>query len=330
MSNISITERCNRECSYCFAAEVMKSAPRAEAFMSMGEFDDVLDFLDRSKTRLVTLLGGEPTIHPKFCEMVDRAIERGFSVQVLSGGLIPERVMRKLEASNDELHVMLNVAPPGQFSENERKKQAAVMRRLGPKVALGLNIDSPALDLDFLLDWVETYRLERIVRLGLAHPIEGGANAFLHAKDYPAVGRRVAEFAFKARDAHVHIEFDCGWVPCMFPEGVMDELGITPDQVGLRCNPILDILPGRNVISCYPLAQVARETLPSGNDSRWLSERFGQLLDSYRPMMLYRKCATCDWLARGECTGGCIAGSMRRMQSTTAPSRLTQLQMAKR
>jgi radical SAM protein with 4Fe4S-binding SPASM domain len=303
----------------------MRDTPQTAVFMTMEEFEESLDFLERSGVEYVSLLGGEPTIHPQFAEMTDRAIARGFHVLVLSGGLIPERIMKKLEAiSKDKISVMMNIAPPGgEFSRREQERQKEVMVRLGSKVVLGLNIDSPRLSLEFLLHWINEYQLARTVRLGLAHPIVGGNNAYLAPRDYSAVGRRVANFAFLARDADVRIEFDCGWVPCMFPDGTLEDLGIGPQQVGLRCNPILDILPGGQVISCYPLAALARETLPAEHDGAWLSDSFNERLGSYRPMMLFRECATCAWRQRGECTGGCIANAMRRMQS---PVQITRIQ----
>jgi hypothetical protein len=295
----------------------MRTTPGTEAFMTWADFEESLDFLARSGVSEATLLGGEPTLHPRFCDMVDRALERGFSVLVLSGGIIPEKSLRHIErAPAGQVAVMLNVVPPGDsFSQRERDKQAEVMRRIGPQVALGLNIDHPATPLDFLLEWIAEYNLERAVRLGLAHPIVDGHNTFLHPRDYPAVGRRVAEFALRARAASVHLEFDCGWVPCMFPEGALAELGLTPREVGLRCNPILDVLPGRQTISCYPLAAIAREALPVSQDGAWLAQKFTERIAPYRPMMLYRHCSSCDWLARGECTGGCVAGSMRRLRT---------------
>ena len=318
MSNISITQRCNRGCSYCFAEEMMKSATGPNAFMSLDEFEQSLNFLERSGVHVATLLGGEPSIHPLFREMTDYALARGFRVLVLSGGIIPEKVLQYLQrAETGKVAVMLNVIPPGHaFSQSERLKQEETMRRLGPKLVLGLNIDCPKTPLDFMLDFIEEFRLERTIRLGLAHPTVGGHTTFLHPRDYPAIGRRVAEFAVRAREASVHIEFDCGWVPCMFPEGSMSELGITPQQVGLRCSPIVDILPGKQTISCYPLASVAREPLPDTKDGAWVAGRFTERLAPYRPIMLYRKCVSCNWLARGECLGGCIAGSMRRLRTS--------------
>jgi len=285
--------------------------------MSWEEFSAALDFLERSGVSEATLLGGEPTIHPQFREMVDYALGRGFSVLVLTGGIIPEHSLQYLElASAERVGVMLNVVPPGpQFNQREQVKQAEALRRLNKKVALGLNIDAPDTPLDFLLEWIEQYGLDRVVRLGLAHPIADGHNTFLAARDYPAVGRRVASFARRAREQGVHIEYDCGWVPCMFPPGELAELEITPKQVGLRCNPILDILPGGQAISCYPLASIAREAMDHHQDGSMLAEHFTRQIAPFRPLKLYKHCDSCQWLRRGECTGGCVAGSMQRLRS---------------
>lgn len=288
--------------------------------MTLDEFQQSLDFLGRSGVKDATLLGGEPTIHPNFCEMVDLALSQDFRVLVLSGGVIPEKVLHHLEQTDPgRVSMMLNVIPPVEgYSQRDRDCQSEVMRRFGSRLALGINIDSPTVPLDFLLDYIAEYSLEPIVRMGLAHPIAGGMNSHLHPRDYPAVGRQVADFAFRAQDAGVHLEFDCGWVPCMFPDGALESLGITPHQIGLRCNPIIDILPGLQTISCYPLASVAKAPLPVTEDGPWLADHYTTALESHRPLMLYRHCTSCDWLARGECVGGCIAGSMKRLRSANS------------
>jgi hypothetical protein len=179
---------------------------------------------------------------------------------------------------------------------------------------LALNIDATTTPLDFLLELIEVHGLARAVRLGLAHPVIDGKSTFLHPSRYPAVGRRVAEFARRARLAAVGVLFDCGWVPCMFPPGSLEQLGITADEVGRRCNPIIDILPGNQTISCYPLAALAREPVPSGENATWLADRFTSRLAPYRPLTLYAHCASCDWYRRGDCVGGCIAGAARRLE----------------
>src|SRR4051812_18340244 len=97
MANLSITAKCNRDCSYCFALETLDALHLSEQAMSWDVFERSLDFLERSGMDEARLLGGEPTIHPDFPRMLERALERGFRVLVFSGGLIPEAALKQLE-----------------------------------------------------------------------------------------------------------------------------------------------------------------------------------------------------------------------------------------
>ncbi|MEZ5397868.1 MAG: radical SAM protein [Bryobacterales bacterium] len=316
MANISIASRCNRDCSYCFAMETLDHVDEASSFMSIETFRKTLDFLIRSQINEARLLGGEPTIHPRFSEFVDLALDCGMTVTIFSGGLIPNKVLEKLESiPTEQIGVLVNVIPPSEPTPTARDRQAEVFRRLGQRIVLGLNIDSPSVDLWFLLDLIAEYNLAPSIRLGLAHPILGGTNRYLHPRQYPEVGRRVAAFGLEALARGVQLGFDCGWVPCMFPDGALETLGKGPDEVGLRCNPIIDILPNGQTISCYPLANHSQQSLPMTHDAFWLRSEFIDEQKSDRAVMLYKECAACEWRARGECTGGCLAGSMRRLRS---------------
>jgi radical SAM protein with 4Fe4S-binding SPASM domain len=314
MANISLTATCNRACSFCFAEDAMAAQDGHSRYLAAERFDAALDFVERSGIREARLLGGEPTIHPLFTEFVDRVMARHMRLAVFSGGLIPEKALRRLEdIPVERLTLLLNVIAPG-GDPRQIGRQEDVLRRLGGRVVLGVTIESPAVDLDFLLEMIERFDLARGVRLGLAHPSVGGANAYLHPRHYPEVGRRVAAFGRRARDRGVALEFDCGWVPCMFPPGALDELAKTKNDVGLRCNPILDLLPDGQVISCYPLAAHASEPLTVVADAQSLRRQFTERQQQDRQVMLYRECDTCDWRARGECTGGCLAASLRRVR----------------
>jgi hypothetical protein len=313
MANLSLTASCNRACSFCFAADAMESHEGA-TYLPLDVVESSFDFLTRSRIPEARLLGGEPTIHPDFDRIVDRALERGFRLLVFSGGLIPARALRKLESVPEHLlSVLVNViAPGGRASEIARQEE--VFRRLGRRVILGVTIDAPAVELRFLLDLIERFDLGRTVRLGLGHPILEGGNSHVHPRHYPEVGRRTAEFGLAAQRHGVRLSFDCGWVPCMFPDGAMEALGLTSNEVGLRCNPILDLLPDGKFISCYPLATHAVEPLPLYSDAAAVRAAFIARQEPDRHFRLYKECETCDWRARGECTGGCLAASLRRVR----------------
>ena len=84
---IEITERCNLSCPTCFAG----SSPLHSGMMSLEEFTRQVDQLVTGGKRgsdMIQLSGGEPTIHPRFFEMIDLLFERGFhQVCINSNGI---------------------------------------------------------------------------------------------------------------------------------------------------------------------------------------------------------------------------------------------------
>lgn len=312
MANLSLTATCNRSCSFCFASESMDTHEGA-TYMPLTVVESAFDLLERSQIAEARLLGGEPTLHPEFDAIVDRALARQLRVLVFSGGLIAPKPLRKLAGiPPDRLSVLINVIAPGSGRAAEEARQREVFEQLGSRVVLGVTIDTPAVDLFFLIDLIETYQLARVVRLGLGHPILGADNTHLHPRHYPEVGRRTTEFGLEARARGIALSFDCGWVPCMFPAGAMAALGLTEREVGLRCSPILDVLPDGSLISCYPLATHATERLADHATSASIRDAFVEQQATDRAFRLYKDCESCYWRAQGQCTGGCLSASLRR------------------
>jgi 7,8-dihydro-6-hydroxymethylpterin dimethyltransferase len=72
---IEITDHCNMECPICFAHN------QNSYNMSIAELDVCLDTIQKSEKSDVDMLvmsGGEPTGHPKFFELMERVMQRGF------------------------------------------------------------------------------------------------------------------------------------------------------------------------------------------------------------------------------------------------------------
>jgi uncharacterized radical SAM superfamily Fe-S cluster-containing enzyme len=84
---IEITERCNLSCPTCFAG----SSPSHSEMMSLEEFTRQVDQLvagGKSGSDMIQLSGGEPTVHPRFFDMVDLLFKRGFhQVCINSNGI---------------------------------------------------------------------------------------------------------------------------------------------------------------------------------------------------------------------------------------------------
>lgn len=81
--DVYITSQCNRRCTYCFLpAEFFASGVR----MSMDRFAGVVDWSLRHGVGEITLLGGEPSLHPSFAAMVSHASTRDLEVRVVTNG----------------------------------------------------------------------------------------------------------------------------------------------------------------------------------------------------------------------------------------------------
>jgi MoaA/NifB/PqqE/SkfB family radical SAM enzyme len=81
--DVYIATHCNRSCTYCFLpADFFASGMR----MSLDSFSGVVDWSQRHGVGEITLLGGEPSLHPSFAEMASLASARGLSVRVVTNG----------------------------------------------------------------------------------------------------------------------------------------------------------------------------------------------------------------------------------------------------
>ena len=93
MANIMITKRCNLNCGYCFANEFVNSDNSTD--IDIDGFKKILDFIlsDGSEKR-IGLIGGEPTLHHRFGDILDILLseERADRVILYTNGILPENM----------------------------------------------------------------------------------------------------------------------------------------------------------------------------------------------------------------------------------------------
>jgi radical SAM protein with 4Fe4S-binding SPASM domain len=283
--------------------------------MAEETFLSALDFLQRSGMTQVRLMGGEPTLHPRIKDFLEEIQRRGLSAVVFSNGLMPESVLDYLEGcEEDRISLMINAA----IMENpagEVQRQREVLKRLGGKAMLGVNITSPAIDLSPLLDWTVEFRLSPFIRLGLAHPCHGGENLYLRPDQYGAVGDRLRRFRKRAQREGVSMRYDCGFVPCLFSQSEPEELKDILGEAQFVCSPIPDILPDGSLVPCYPLGNVFREGgIPLEEGAAEVRARFSERLQVFRGPGIYRECEGCPFRRAGHCPGGCLAAALKRLR----------------
>ena len=318
MANISITLNCNRKCDYCFASKARDATGRQHRKMSRDTFLSVLDLLKRSGINQVRLLGGEPTLHPDFVWMVKKSIQQELRVLVFSNGLIDGTILNFLVGLPERrVSVLINVNSPDEQSQREQKLQANTFSVLRKRVFLGFNIHSPDFNLLFLQDLIQQYGLNPQVRLGLAHPCIDGNNTFLHPRYYEQVGQRITKFAEQMEKERISLDFDCGFVPCMFPPEFFNLKMTNQAAIGSRCNPLPDILPNGTIVPCYSLFSVCQMETSPGLALENLRVKLTEKLAAYRHIGIFRECAVCKLKQQNVCMGGCLAAAIHRSRSVS-------------
>ncbi len=102
----------------------------------------------------------------------------------------------------------------------------------------------------------------------------------------------------------------------MFSDADLETLKVSGADVGWRCNPILDVDIGGQVIHCYPLAGLGGILLTPEIDAPALRSAFEDRTRPYRQAGVFQECSTCPFKTSGECPGGCLALTIRRFRHT--------------
>ena len=77
-----VTRQCNLSCSYCYVTV------NKEQYMQMETVDKAIDVLWKLGSRVIGLMGGEPTLHPNITEITRRLSDRGFFVYLSTNGFL--------------------------------------------------------------------------------------------------------------------------------------------------------------------------------------------------------------------------------------------------
>jgi MoaA/NifB/PqqE/SkfB family radical SAM enzyme len=339
MANLAISAVCNQNCAYCFAREHLGHPVETQAhgdlslkavFLPVALFQQRLDFLSRSEIEVARLLGGEPTLHPDFVELVERVQAAGMRLQVFSNGLMPERALACLEGlPPEQCTVTVNVSQRTTADDQAHVRQRETIRRLGKRAIIGFNIYRSDFKLDFLASLVLDHDCNPMIRLAMAQPCLSGRNEHIYPNQYRAIAIRIVDFVRSTAELNITVGLDCGFVRCMFSNAELDLLGSTGADIGWRCNPILDVDLAGNVFPCYPLSSLVQVPLTPDLNAATLRRMFQERTRPYRRAGVYRECSTCDFKSNGSgqqrasegkslevCSGGCLATTIRRFRHT--------------
>jgi radical SAM protein with 4Fe4S-binding SPASM domain len=244
--NIILNSYCNLKCNYCFADEYMEETVQTPG-KSM-EFDFFLNQLlpKIHNASVINFMGGEPTLHPNFSEILRLTFEgmqKDSSLGLFTNGLMSDKVLDllvSLAGPNGAVRrkmyfaVLLNWQTPENISEKNHRRcrevAETIMRANGYGVTFSINLYSKEQELARQCAEIdEIYQTAGIprddsyrIRISPAFPIIGGdANSYLPIRHYPEVGRQMLDILKKY--PQMNFRFDCSFPPCFLDEIAKNE-----------------------------------------------------------------------------------------------------------
>lgn len=313
MPNIAITTFCNLKCKYCFADDMICEQHEN---ISVDNFKVILDWLSRSPENHIGIIGGEPTLHPHFDEIM-REVNTFCREQETDCTLFTNGIYlgNNIQYIGNSTGVLINCNAPDEMTPEQYSKFMHSIEKLKyldwfhpgmQKANLGCNIYMQRNDYGYIWNLIE-YTGTNHLRVSVTAPTEA---EYKQNKEsyYSNLKNIFLEFVHRAKDIGIRLGADCNQIPdCYFnPKEIELIYEVMPDRhVGI-CEPVIDITPNFTATACFGCYEPVDCSL------------FENVIDLRRYLLHKRtyprveknctgKCKSCKMHDLLLCQGGCLA-----------------------
>lgn len=315
-----LTYRCNLNCPYCFANEFVN---KQSTDITFENFLSAIDFITKDGPTFVGLIGGEPTLHSEFKEILQAIINNRNIKEctVYTNGLELDKYIDEL--STPKFRLLVNCNSPKTIGET---KFARIISNLDvlinkhymrDRINIGINYYSDDLDCGFVIDLLKRYDLHR-VRLSLTVP------------DFDTCGTTSSISYFRERkkgllkllglfdENEIVPYYDCNKPPlCIWTDEEKQWIQDYLNKYGVKesnlldstslCYPVIDILPTLEAVRCFGMSSFDKVSIKDFKSITDIASYFLNVVDSeaYRISDCI-DCRECYNRKTRHCTAGCI------------------------
>ena len=321
MANIMLTYRCNLKCPYCFANEFVN---HSSYDISIENFMTALDFLKTSGNAHIGLIGGEPTLHAQFREILqilsgDEAVD---SVTIYTNGICMDTCLDFLD--NEKFSLLVNCNSPRDIGEQQFLKvednldRVFQMKEIWKRVNLGVNLYQDDLDYSYIIELLKRYNLHR-VRMSVTVPNldegkkENSLEYLKRRKEY------VLKFILSCATEDIAPYYDCNVIPkCVWTSEEMQNVEEVINRFKLKntnlrgdssfCRPVIDVLPDLTAVRCFGTSDFTKVSIKDFRCLSDLQNYYVNLIDCrMTSCMKNEECKDCYERKVLRCTAGCMA-----------------------
>ena len=333
MANIMLTSVCNLHCPYCFANEYVhqsSSEISTDHFLKAKEF-----ILGDGTERCIGLIGGEPTTHSRFEDLLRMTIEdsRVQIVSVYTNAVFLDRFFHLV--SHPKVRMLINCNSPSDmgmtsFMRMRDNLDEMIFRRLArERITLGVNLYKPAFEYDFIMELLKRYQYSH-VRISVAVPNLPDQRDCDPRDHFTACLPGLRLFLKELIREGIVPSFDCNKIPqCVFSKEDLDEFareartayekGKLKRKISIsgkvNCSPVVDITQDLVAVRCFGLSQYTKVPISQFACISDLKQYYLRTIDSFACNTVFSQdCVNCYERLTGHCYGGCLAYKIHAIQ----------------
>lgn len=314
MAGILLTNTCNLHCPYCFAQDRMKDAN----WITIPQLNEVLDYHNRSNEHLAKLIGGEPTLHPQFGEIIKTmnhwAKETYSTYSLFTNGIKLQKYLNVIDF--DYSIVIINYNSPRYIGEIKTRKiyemldEAArkeLFDRNGAGIRIGFNIfkGQKQEDLDSLYYLIKKYGLKSLRVSTATPPYKINRDDFFNE-----IKDTFVTFIKTCQELGItHFDFDCNEIPyCYFTDEELEYMNSVHYSYSNCCNtPVLDISGNMTATCCLGCGCQDRVDLHDFSNLDAVRRYFQGTYIYPQLNKMPQKCKDCQLGKTYQCFGGCLS-----------------------
>lgn len=307
MANIIFNNYCNLKCPYCFANDCIQEEKYS---ISKQQLNKILNFIQKTPTEKIGIIGGEPTLHPNFPELIKELntyVKNNDSGWVLfSNGIELYKYVDLFK--NNKNGCLLNLNHPNIVGKENWQKIIKTLitfnkEKVLHKITLGINLYENLESYDFFLKTATFFKMP-IVRVSVVAPTNLCATT---DKDlyYIKMKKLFLSFLKDAKQQNIKVNLDCNKIPlCYFNNQEQELISEVCDPFNSFCDPVIDINANFQATSCFGAYHLI--DLTNFNNLNEVKRYF--LFYNHVPLTQINKsqgkCSQCD---NKICQGGCLA-----------------------
>ena len=320
MPNIMLTYRCNLKCPYCFANEFVN---KKNTDISLENFEKALDFIATDGSGRVGLIGGEPLIHDKFKDIIEKLIydNRFERIVIYTNGLLIDKYINQLV--HPKTTFLVNCNSPDDIGENNSKhliNNLDILYKgyyMKNRVNLGINLYDIDKDYTYIMELLKRYHLHKL-RISITVP-DFTKNDNVNIIEYFKSKKQfILKFLKDMDTIQVVPYYDCNKPPmCIWTEEESEWIKeyvqkYTTEESTLYgshsfCQPVIDILPDLSAVRCFGMSDFEKVKIDNFKCASDLRYYFIGLIDecAYK-FSAETECKECYERKIQKCSAGCM------------------------